>query len=147
MIKININENKLKEIEKESSTRKKNEGISKDKDNIGFNNLNSNKNTKNVTNKEISNNLNKNDLDDKNNPTNNKNNKLNKNEKGIRRDRLGNEIYKGGKYKVTFIDKVTKKNFSEVIKVENYKEYNKMEEPSNSRGNGCCLFIQLFYDG
>jgi hypothetical protein len=138
MIKINLNEKKIKEIENEASTRKKNEVTSKDNDNIGFNNLNPNNNTKNITNKEIANNLNKNDLDDKNN---NKNNKLNKNEKSVRRDRLGNEIFHGGKYKVTFIDKVTKKNFSEVIKVENYKEYNKMEEPNSSRGNGCCLLI------
>ena len=130
MIKINLNENKLKEIGKETSTKNKNEAISKDNDNI-----------KNIANKEITNNLNKNNLDDKNNQINNKNNKLNKDEKVVRRDRLGNEIIRGGKYKVTFIDKVTKKNFSEVIKVENYKEYNKMEEPSNSRGNGCCLLI------
>ena len=82
-----------------------------------------------------------NNLDDKNNPIKNKKNKLNKDEKGVRCDRLGNEIIRGGKYKVTFIDKVTKKNFSEVIKVENYKEYNKMEEPNSSRGNGCCLLI------
>ena len=115
---------------------KKDEVISKD--NIRFNNLNLNNNTKNIINKEIANNHNKDDLDDKNN---NKNNKLNKNEKSVRRDRLGNEIFHGGKYKVTFIDKVTKKNFSEVIKVENYKEYNKMEEPNSSRGNGCCLLI------
>ena len=134
MIEINLNEKKLKELEEEYSTRKKNEVTSKDNDNIGFNNLNPNNNTKNITNKEIANNLNKNDLDDKNNPTNNKNNKVNKNEKGVRHDRLGNEIFRGGKYKVTFIDKVTKKSFSEVIKVENYKEYNKMEELSNNRG-------------
>ena len=134
MKKINLNENKLKEKEE-------NKAISKDINNIGFNNLNSNNNKKKITNKEITNNLNKNDLEDKNNPTNNKNNKLNKNEKGIRHDRLGNEIFHGGKYKVTFIDKVTKKNFSEVIKVENYKEYNKMEEPNSNRGNGCCLLI------
>ena len=141
MIKINNNDNKLKEIEKETSKKNKNEDISKDNNIIGFNNLNTNTNTKNIANKEITNNLNKNNLDDNNNPTNNKNNKLNKNEKGVRRDRCGNEIFRGGKYKVTFIDKVTKKNFSEVIKVENYKEYNKMEETSNSRGNGCCLLI------
>ena len=141
MIKINLDENKLKEIGKETSTKNKNEAISKDNDKIGFNNLNLNNNTKNIANKEITNNLNKNNLDDKNNQINNKNNKLNKDEKVVRRDRLGNEIIRGGKYKVTFIDKVTKKNFSEVIKVENYKEYNKMEEPSNSRGNGCCLLI------
>ena len=141
MIKINLNEKKIKEIENEASTRKKNEVTSKDNDNIGFNNLNPNNNTKNIANKEITNNLNKNNLDDKNNPTNNKNNKLNKNEKGLRRDRFGNGIFRGGKYKVTFIDKVTKKSFSEVIKVENYKEYNKMEEPSSNKGNGCCLLI------
>ena len=134
MIKINLNENKLKEKEE-------NKAISKDRDNIGFNNLNLNNNKKKNTNKEITNNLNKIDLEDKKNITNNKNNKVNKNEKGIRRDRLGNEIFHGGKYKVTFIDNVTKKNFSEVIKVENYKEYNKMEEPNSSRGNGCCLLI------
>ena len=135
MIKINLNENKLKEIE-EASTRKKNEVISKDNDKIGFNNLISNNNTKNITN-----NLNKNNLHDKNNSTNDKNNKLKKNEKGVRKDRSGNEIIHGGKYKVTFIDELTKKNFSEVIKVENYKEYNKMEEPISSEGNGCCLLI------
>jgi hypothetical protein len=142
MIKKNLDENKLKGIENETSTRKKNEGISKDNDNIGFNNLNSNNKTKNIANKEITNSINKKDSEEKNNPTtNNKNNKLNKNEKGIRRDRSGNEIFRGGKYKVTFIDKVTNKNFSEVIKVENYKEYNKMEEPSSNRGNGCCSLI------
>ena len=141
MIEINLNMKKLKELEEETSTRKKNEEISKDPGKIGFNNLISNNNTKNITNKETENNPNKNDLDDKNNPTNNKNNKGNKNEKGVRRDRLGNEIFRGGKYKVTFIDKVTNKNFSEVIKVENFKEYNKMEEPSSNKGNGCCLLI------
>ena len=134
MIKLNPNENKLKEKEE-------NKAISKDRDNIGFNNLNLKNNKKKNTNKEITNNLNKIDLEDKKNITNNKNNKVNKNEKGIRRDRLGNEIFHGGKYKVTFIDEVTKKNFYEVIKVENYKEYNKMEEPNSSRGNGCCLLI------
>ena len=133
MIKLNLNENKLKENE--------NKAISKDIDNIGFNNLNLNNNKKKKTNKEITNNLNKIDLEDKNTPTSNKNSKLNKNEKVIRRDRKGNEIFHGGKYKVTFIDKVTNKNFSEVIKVENYKEYNTMEEQSSSKGNGCCLLI------
>ena len=134
MIKLNPNENKLKEKEE-------NKEISKDINNIGHNNLNSNNNKENITNKDITNNINKNDLEDENNPTNNKNNKLNKNEKAIRRDRDGNEIFHGGKYKVTFIDRVTNNNFSEVIKVENYKEYNKMEEPNSNRGNGCCLLI------
>ena len=62
-------------------------------------------------------------------------------EKGKRSDRFGNLIIHGGKQKVTFIDRVTKNNFTEVVKVENFKEYNKMEEPSSNRGNGCCLLL------
>ncbi len=55
-------------------------------------------------------------------------------------DRFGIPIIKGSKkHKVTFIDKIVKKNFVEVIKIESYKEYNKMEEVSNSKKNNCCL--------
>ena len=61
--------------------------------------------------------------------------------KDRRTDRFGNIIIHGGKQKVTFIDRVTKNNFTEVVKVENYKEYNKMEEPTNNHGNGCCLLL------
>ena len=55
-------------------------------------------------------------------------------------DRFGTPIIKGGKnHKVTYIDKIVKKNFVEVIKIESYKEFNKMEEVSNTKKNNCCL--------
>ena len=56
-----------------------------------------------------------------------------------REDRFGTPIIKGGKQKVTFIDRITKNNFTVVIKVESYKEYNKMEEVTNNNRNNCCL--------
>ena len=57
-------------------------------------------------------------------------------------DRFGTPINKGGKnHKVTFIDKIVKKNFAEVIKIESFKEYNKMEEVSHTKKNNCCLII------
>ena len=61
--------------------------------------------------------------------------------KDRRTDRFGNIIIHGGKQKVTFIDRVTKNNFTEVVKVENYKEYNKMEETNDNHGNGCCILL------
>ena len=65
----------------------------------------------------------------------------NKNFNIQRKDRFGNMIIHGGNHKVTFIDKVTKKNFTEVVKIENFKQYNKMEESSNNKGNNCCLLL------
>ena len=57
-------------------------------------------------------------------------------------DRFGTPIVRGGKHKVTFIDRITKNNFVEVIKIESYKEFNKMEEvSSNNRKNYCCLLL------
>lgn len=59
-------------------------------------------------------------------------------------DRFGNPIgNSGGQYHVTFLDRVSKNNFVEVIKVDNFKEYNKMEETSHKEGAGvgCCLII------
>ena len=59
-----------------------------------------------------------------------------------RLDRFGIPITKGGKQKVTFIDKITKSNFFEVIKIESFKDYNKMEEiKSSSHKNTCCNII------
>ena len=56
-----------------------------------------------------------------------------------RLDRFGCPILKGGKQRVTFIDKITKTNFVEVIKIESFKEFNKMEEikSSNHRNTSC----------
>ena len=56
-------------------------------------------------------------------------------------DRFGTPISRGGKHKVTFIDRITKNSFVEVIKIESFKEYNKMEEVTNNRKNYCCLFF------
>ena len=59
-----------------------------------------------------------------------------------RLDRFGVPILKGGKQKVTFIDKITKTNFVEVIKIESFKEFNKMEEvKSSNHRNICCEII------
>ena len=59
-----------------------------------------------------------------------------------RLDRFGVPILKGGKQKVTFIDKITKTNFVEVIKIESFKEFNKMEEvKSSNHRNTCCEII------
>ena len=89
------------------------------------------------------------DITDKKDDTNNEE-KLNlkakinkKNSKNLniyfsskRVDRNNNPITKGGKQKITF-----KNNFIEVIKVESYKEYNKMEEVSSSHNNNCCILF------
>ena len=89
------------------------------------------------------------DITDKKDDTNNEE-KLNlkakinkKNSKNLniyfsskRVDRNNNPITKGGKQKITF-----KNNFIEVIKVESFKEYNKMEEVSSSHNNNCCILF------
>ena len=59
-------------------------------------------------------------------------------------DANGNDIVKGGKHRVTFIDKITQKSFYEVINIESFKEYNKMYEnksSSNNKFNSCCVII------
>ncbi len=53
-----------------------------------------------------------------------------------RYDKFGNLITKGGKYKISFSF-----NLVEVIKIDSYKEFNKMEEVKPNNGNGCCLII------
>ena len=56
-------------------------------------------------------------------------------------DRFGNPIYQKGKQKVTFIDRISKTNLCEVIKVESFKEYNKLEDLGNKESNGCCVIL------
>ena len=64
----------------------------------------------------------------------------NNNLKGKRVDRFGNPIIKKGKQRVSFMDKMSSNNFAEIIKIESYKEYNKMEEVStSSQQNNCCV--------
>ena len=93
---------------------------------------------------DISNDINKKILPDKNDSDHLAKNKLNKvktYEKDRRIDRFGNLIIHGGKQKVSFIDKISNNQFTEIVKVENYKKYNKMEETSHTRGNNCCLLM------
>ena len=119
----------------------KDDSIIKDEAILGFNNL-PNKKT------ERSNNIFKNKINNlKDTPESSKKSviiskaKTKSREIEKRYDKLGNLITKGGKQKVTFIDKITCKNFIEVIKIESYKEYNKMEEVNPNNNNGCCLLI------
>ena len=64
--------------------------------------------------------------------------------KNERIDKFGNPIIKKGKQRVTFIDKIKPVNFTDVIQIESFKDYNKTEEmPTNSRNsfNSCCILI------
>ena len=66
----------------------------------------------------------------------------NKNSSSYRRiDSAGNPILKKGKQRISFIDKISQNSLVQVIKIESYKAYNKMEEISNYNNmqNNCCL--------
>ena len=145
MIEIKLNDNLLKELKKESKENKKENPPTTKQENISFNEINQNKNTqkKDLANKNKNQNTEreKDRVKEKNAISNSKINKSKTFETGKRTDRFGNMIIHGGNHKVTFIDRVSKNNFTEVVKVENYKEYNKMEEISNNKGNGCCLIL------
>ena len=146
MIKVNINENDIKEFEKEINSNLKEISTAKEDEKKDFINLN----LKNNPNEDNSNNIGiknskTNKISDKNlindailnNPRLNKVKTFN-NEK--RTDKFGNMIIHGGKQKVTFIDRVSKKNLTEVVKIENFKEYNKMEEVNNkNQGDNCSM--------
>ena len=46
------------------------------------------------------------------------------------------------KKNVKFIDKITKNKWAEIINIESFKKYNKMEEVSDSNNhNNCCIII------
>ena len=143
MIKKNLKDNNIKISQKESSSKSKEQLSPIEDENkvLNYNNLNTNMN------EEFSKSKSKkssNPLQNSDNNTIKINPVLNKvktfsNER--RTDRFGNMIIHGGKQKVSFIDRISKNNFTEVVKIENYKEYNKMEETSNSKGNNCCFLI------
>ena len=142
MIEIKFSDNLLKELGKESKTNQKENPPTSKQENISFKEINQNNNTQK---KDLAKNNNKNtdrDRDkEKNVISNSKINKAKTFETGKRTDRFGNMIIHGGNHKVTFIDRVSKNNFTEVVKVENFKEYNKMEDISNNKGNGCCFIL------
>jgi len=58
---------------------------------------------------------------------------------GKRYDRNGNEIKKGGKQKLCFIDKIGKGKLVDTIAIESFKQYNLIEEVSEDRKNSCCF--------
>ena len=142
MIEIKFSDNLLKELGKESKTNQKENPPTSKQEKISFNEVNQKNNTQK---KDLAKNNNKNtdrDRDkEKNVISNSKINKAKTFETGKRTDRFGNMIIHGGNHKVTFIDRVSKNNFTEVVKVENFKEYNKMEDISNNKGNGCCFIL------
>ena len=142
MIEIKLPDNLLKELGKESKTNQKENPPTSKQENISFNEVNQKNNTQK---KDLAkNNIKNTDRDrdkEKNVISNSKINKAKTFETGKRTDRFGNMIIHGGNHKVTFIDRVSKNNFTEVVKVENFKEYNKMEDISNNKGNGCCFIL------
>ena len=138
MIKIDLNENNIKISQKEPSSNLKEQAFPKEDEKIDNNNLNSN----DKPNEDIS----KNFIKKNSNPIKNSEQNVIKMDSTInkvktfniekRTDRFGNKIIHGGKQKVSFKNKLT-----EVVPVENLKEYNKMEENTNSKGNNCCFLI------
>ena len=142
MIENNLDDNQIKSLEKQATIKSKDmpqngEGV------IKYNRLNT-KNKEdsslNKNNKLSTGNIKTSKTNEQSN--NNKDIKKNKNtHHGKRVDKFGNPIIHGGKHKVTFLDRVSKNNIIEVIKVDNYKEYNKMEDQNHSSGNsnGCCF--------
>ena len=70
----------------------------------------------------------------------NKENNNSKNKKRV--DRYGNIISPKGKQKVSFIDKISKNKLVDIINIDSYKQYNKMEEVSYCNNhNNCCFLI------
>ena len=139
MKEVKLSDKLLKELEKDSKTNQKENPPTSKQENISFKDINQNNN---IPKKDLANKNNNTDREkEKNVISNSILNKAKTFETRKRLDRFGNMIIHGGNHKVTFIDRVSKNNFTEVVKVENFKEYNKMEETSNSRGNGCCLIL------
>ena len=147
MIKTNNNKDDFN-FKKDASLKLKDFSPTNNEDIKINNDLNLNINNNNIQNKQTFSNNIKNsksckNLDIKVNTLeiNSKINKVKTFNKEKRIDRFGNMIIHGGKQKVSFIDKVSKTNFIEEVKVENFKKFNKMEEPSTNLGNGCCLLF------
>ena len=63
----------------------------------------------------------------------------NKNDK-TRVDRLGNEISKGNKFRVTFVDQVTNKRLITVHMVQSYKKYNLLVAREKTTYCSCTIF-------
>ena len=59
----------------------------------------------------------------------------------IRKDFNGNEIIRKGKHRISYIDKVSKNRFANIIEIESFKEYNKEKDIDHNynNGNSCCI--------
>ncbi len=58
-----------------------------------------------------------------------------------RTDRKGNEICKHGKQRITFCDKINKNKLVDIINIESFKQYNKIEEVAYIDNHGCCIIM------
>lgn len=70
-------------------------------------------------------------------------NKNDTNKNNERCDKFGNLIKKNGKQKISFLDKIEKRRICEIIEIESYKEYNKMNDIkfNNNGKNNCCILF------
>ena len=132
------NNNKESSLADRPSIKIKDETKSKRESLLGFNNLNNKTIKKEGLNYDIKNSSNS--LKNSNSIVFSKDQTKSR-EIDKRYDIYGNLIIHGGKHRISFIDGISKNNVVEIIKIENYKEYNKMEEVAPSTGNGCCLII------
>ncbi len=145
MTEKKLDTNEKKELAFKPLWQLKNESFSKDEISSGFKNLNKNNSKKDF----VCNDVVKKKFDNikdssqslKNSLVFSKEQTKSREIENKRYDIYGNLITNGGKQKISFIDKVSNVNFVEVIKVESFKEYNKMEEICPNKGNGCCLII------
>ena len=132
------NNNKESSLADRPSIKIKDETKSKRESLLGFNNLNNKTIKKEGLNYDIKNSSNS--LKNSNSIVFSKDQTKSR-EIDKRYDIYGNLITHGGKHKISFIDRVSKSNIIEIIKIESYKEYNKMEEVAPKSGNGCCFII------
>ena len=58
-----------------------------------------------------------------------------------RTDRKGNEICKHGKQRITFCDKITNNKLVDIINIESFKQYNKIEEVNYTDDHSCCIIV------
>ena len=124
-------ENKKIEQEKKNEEENKKNEEKKEKTKININSITNNNNSHNIY---VINNYFEEKKTKENLP-------IGKWKDGKRYDRKGIEIKKGGKQKLTFIDKIGKGKLIETIQIESFKEYNLIEEVSDDRKNSCCYFF------
>ena len=121
-------ENKKIEQEKKNEEENKKNEEKKEKTKININSITNNNNSHNIY---VINNYFEEKKTKENLP-------IGKWKDGKRYDRKGIEIKKGGKQKLTFIDKIGKGKLIETIQIESFKEYNLIEEVYDDRKNSCC---------